>query len=83
MIRTREEKNDAVLEVFNSGDPIPPENRELIFEPFFTTKKAGEGTGLGLSIVQDIVEKHKGRISVGERDGLTCFSLIFPGEGSF
>lgn len=82
VIRTRTEEGYAVLEVLNSGNPIPLENRKLIFEPFFTTKKAGEGTGLGLSIVQDIVDKHRGRISLGENDGMICFSLFFPGEES-
>jgi two-component system sensor histidine kinase AtoS len=48
-----------------------------IFEPFFSTKQSG--TGLGLSIVQQIIEKHKGTISlVFSEPGNTIFQVSLP-----
>jgi two-component system, sporulation sensor kinase E len=48
-----------------------------IFDPFYTTKEGG--TGLGLSIVQQIVENHKGTISlIFSEPGNTIFQVSLP-----
>jgi len=47
----------------DNGSGIPPEIRKRIFEPFFTTKK-DVGTGLGLWLTANLVEKHKGLLSI-------------------
>ena len=50
-----------------------------IFEPFFTTKPDGKGTGLGLPIVRNIVEQHRGQISVGRSElGGASFRVTIP-----
>ncbi len=79
-VRTRlAEDNVALLEVHDSGPGIKPEDRERIFEPFFTTKPDGKGTGLGLPIVRNIVEQHRGVISVGQSDlGGAVFRVTIP-----
>jgi signal transduction histidine kinase len=61
----------------NSGAGIPPEMRERIFHPFFTTK--ARGTGLGLPIARQIVEAHRGTLTV-ESDGVseTTFIVELP-----
>lgn len=43
------EREDVVLEVSDSGGPIPPAVEERIFIPFFTTKEGGNGIGLSIS----------------------------------
>jgi signal transduction histidine kinase len=69
----------VVLEVADSGPGIPDEARELIFEPFFTTKPDGKGTGLGLPIVRNIVEQHRGQITVSRSDlGGAAFRVAIP-----
>ncbi len=63
--------------VSDSGNGIPPEEKEKIFEPFFTTKE--DGTGLGLSIVHKIIENHNGVIKVESEVGKgATFILLLP-----
>lgn len=50
------------VEFKDTGCGIPQEHLEEIFNPFFTTKTSG--SGLGLSISNQIVQDHKGYISV-------------------
>jgi PAS domain S-box-containing protein len=79
-VRARPDGEDLVrLEVGDSGPGVPEASREKIFEPFFTTKADGKGTGLGLPIVRNIVEAHRGTISVTRSDlGGALFSVVIP-----
>jgi signal transduction histidine kinase len=67
-----------LIEVWDNGPGIPPENRDRIFEPFFTTKAPGSGLGLGLDTVQRIVGKHRGFVRVQSKPGETCFQVRLP-----
>jgi two-component system sensor histidine kinase PilS (NtrC family) len=65
------------ISVADSGNGIPPQEKEKIFEPFFTTKEGG--TGLGLSIVHKIIENHNGRIKVESEVGRgSTFTIFLP-----
>ena len=55
------------LDFTDTGEGISKENLEKIFEPLFSTRM--QGTGLGLTVCQDIVEAHKGNISVESEVG--------------
>ena len=68
------------IRVFNTGEPIDPDDRERIFDRFWRADPAHGrdtgGHGLGLAIAKSIVEKHKGRISVDSREGTgTAFTV--------
>jgi PAS domain S-box-containing protein len=73
-------KDDFIwMEVSDTGIGIPRQNLVKIFEPFFTTKEAGKGTGLGLSITYEIVQRHKGEITVESEVGKgTTFTIKIP-----
>jgi len=69
----------VLIEVNDSGPGVPEGDRDRIFEPFFTTKPDGKGTGLGLPIVRNIVEQHRGQISVHRSDlGGAAFRVVIP-----
>jgi two-component system, NtrC family, sensor histidine kinase PilS len=67
------------ISIADSGQGIPPEEKEKIFEPFFTTKEGG--TGLGLSIVHRIIENHNGVIKVESDVGKgSTFTIFLPAD---
>lgn len=78
-ISSRNEANQVVVTVRDNGCGISEANLTKIFDPFFTTKEPGKGTGLGMSIVREIIEKHKGTISVSSEVGQgTEFTVSLP-----
>jgi signal transduction histidine kinase len=67
----------VAIEVEDDGPGVALEDRDRIFEPFFTDRPGG--TGLGLFVSYGIVERHGGRIHVGEaRGGGARFVVKLP-----
>src|SRR5439155_14657357 len=70
---------DAVgVSVYNSGEPIPADERERVFEPFSASSRRVGGTALGLSISRTIIEAHGGRIWVEAAANGTKFVFTLP-----
>ncbi len=87
-ISARETDDDRVaIEVRDTGCGIPPDQLDAVFEPFFTTKKDARangrpGVGLGLAICRDIIEEHRGRITVASELGKgATFTITLPSSG--
>jgi two-component system sensor histidine kinase ResE len=76
------------VSISNLGLLIPEEQLPRIFERFYkldpSRKRKGESTGLGLAITKELVEAHRGTISVASQptgqpgEGLTTFTIILP-----
>jgi hypothetical protein len=80
-ITAKADENDLVLEVWNAGEPIPPESLGKIFEPFWrhSVSRSRNGLGLGLHICSQIVRAHAGQISVfSTRELGTQFTARLP-----
>lgn len=85
VVRTRwlEEGHQACLEVSDTGLGIPEADRPYLFDRFYRGQQAGQstipGTGLGLAIVKEIVDLHRGEITVESNVGEgTTFSIYLP-----
>jgi signal transduction histidine kinase len=69
------------IEIADTGDGIPAEERELVFDAFFRggadASRHSDGAGLGLAVSRAIVETHGGRIwlAPAERGTRVRFSL--------
>ncbi|MBN1893300.1 PAS domain S-box protein [bacterium] len=76
-ISIRRRRKRLLVQIRDNGPGIDPNHLKKIFEPFFTTKPAGEG--LGLFISREIVEAHRGRMTVrSDPDQGTCFTISLP-----
>lgn len=69
------ENGETLIEVYDTGAPIPREVAEQIFVPFFTTKDSGSGIGLSLS--RQIMKLHNGTISLIQTKEKKGFVLFF------
>jgi len=82
VISNRMEDEQVAITIADTGIGIPAESREKIFEPFYTANKDRSrrtgGTGLGLALVKQLVEKHRGTITLLEAETGAVFRLTFP-----
>jgi len=68
--------NRTTVEIADSGKGISQDIMDKIFMPFFTSKQSGSGIGLSLS--RQIMQMHKGSISVRSKPGEgAVFTLVF------
>ncbi len=82
-VSLKEEENDLILSVKDTGIGIEKEYLARIFERFYRVDKGRSrkqgGTGLGLSIVKHIVELYNGNIQLNSTLGVgTEFIITLP-----
>ena len=79
-VTTRQEGDEVLISIADTGSGIPEDIRDKIFEPFFTTKGVGRGTGQGLAIARSIVvDKHGGSLTFDTEVGRgTTFHIRLP-----
>jgi signal transduction histidine kinase len=79
ILRATYDSRSIHLTVEDQGPGIPVKHMERILEPFFTTKAPDVGTGLGLALVNNLVESHMGKLSVGNSpEGGARFKVSLP-----
>jgi PAS domain S-box-containing protein len=60
--------SSIMVSIADNGEGIPESIIDKIFDPFFTTKEVNKGTGIGLSLVHNIMQEHKGSVSVDSQE---------------
>ncbi len=81
VVKVRAEGEEAVVEIMNQGDPIPPDLLPVIFEPFrqATRGRSTKGNlGLGLYIAKQIVLAFGGSLDGRSAGGTTTFVMRLP-----
>ena len=73
----------AELSVQDTGPGIPPGDLQHIFDRFHqvdgSTTRAHEGTGIGLALARELVELHRGTLSVESTEGFgSTFTVRLP-----
>ena len=80
-VRVEPNETDLRLAVQDRGIGIPENERDRIYDPFFRASnvEAIPGSGLGLAIVKQIVDLHRGTISLESAVGVgTTISVTLP-----
>lgn len=83
-LEVRQEGQQLVIAVRDSGCGLDEIAMSHLFEPFFTSKKNltttdGQGAGLGLAIAHGIVQSMGGSIRVASRPAAgSCFTVTLP-----
>ncbi len=66
------------IDISDSGIGIPPKNLNKIFDRFYHTGFS-IGTGIGLNFSKELVELHRGRITVKSEEGIgSTFTVFLP-----
>ena len=81
-LKTLNNVDQVVFEVWNRGPVIPPEDLARLFEPFYRRSEqeaAVAGWGLGLAFVKRIAGGHGGKVEASsDATAGTCFRIVLP-----
>jgi signal transduction histidine kinase len=77
IIRTDRQKEDALIQISDTGTGIAPDKLPNIFDAYYSSRP--QGRGLGLPTTKKIVEAHNGTITVNSELGKgTSFTIKLP-----
>jgi signal transduction histidine kinase len=77
ILRLNADRDEAHIDIIDTGPGIDPAAIAKIFEAYYTTKRGG--TGLGLAMAKRIAEEHGGRLTVASEPGKgSDFAIHLP-----
>ncbi|MEO8116951.1 MAG: ATP-binding protein, partial [Bacteroidota bacterium] len=72
-------ENRLRVSILDNGNGIPKKQLEKIFDRFHQVSPVSGGTGIGLSLTKELVQLHKGQISVSSEPGQgSTFRVSIP-----
>jgi PAS domain S-box-containing protein len=81
-IRGEMDKQNAHIQISDTGIGIPQDRLEKIFDQFYQVDSSNErkygGTGLGLWISKSIIEAHGGKIWAESKNSGSTFHILLP-----
>lgn len=78
-LAVREEKDQLLFEISDTGCGIAKEEQEKIFQRFYHIYKDQMSSGIGLALVKVLVERHHGEINLNSVPGEgSVFRIAFP-----
>jgi len=77
-ITLKKDNDKAIVVIQDNADGIPDDIIEHIFEKHISGKKEGAGTGIGLYMSKQIIDKIGAEISVENKNGGACFTILLP-----
>lgn len=87
LLHVTHSRQNVVITITDNGRGIAPEYLNKLFTNFFQVQDHGlqnTGYGIGLALSKNIVEQHKGTLTVEsepstpEKEGRTCFTVSLP-----
>ncbi|HUP26217.1 MAG TPA: HAMP domain-containing sensor histidine kinase [Candidatus Limnocylindrales bacterium] len=83
-VLVQKDQNQVIIRIKDQGRGIVPTDLPHVFDRFYRsdssrTKQTEPGYGLGLSIAKNIINLHKGALSVSSKQGIgSTFSVCLP-----
>ena len=82
-LRVRADRDNAHIEVIDTGEGMTPVVLEHAMEPFFTARSDGTGTGLGLPMVYGFIRQSGGEVQIFSAPGQgTTVRMSLPRLGT-
>jgi signal transduction histidine kinase len=86
-ISTATEADQVAIRIADQGPGVAEADLPHVFERFFRGRGKGEpmadGVGIGLAIAKEIVDRHSGSISLGNRpEGGAVLTILLPAGGA-
>ena len=83
ILNLKTEERQCVIIVKDTGIGIPAIQLDKVFDRFYqvdsSQTRGYEGSGLGMALAKELVELHKGKISVESKEGVgTTFAVYLP-----
>ena len=79
----KEEDNNLVITISDTGIGIPKEKQGKIFERFYQVNSDHSGSGIGLSLILRLIELHHGKITLdSEVNKGSTFKVYIPQDES-